>query len=426
MRFIVSFLSYGLIAIFGIVLSAEFSGVKKQKYTIAKLAIFSVAAIFIQWLCWAFLGLTTTTKLYPLITHLPLMLFLIIAFKQPWINAFVSVLSAYLCCQVPRWIAATAFLFSEDRFYRNLLHIAALLVTFALLHFYATKPVNRLLSYSRHSALILGIIPLLYYLFDYCTTVYTNLLYSGNQFSVQFMPSVMATFYFFFLLIYHYRLEKQEDIQRERDLLSLQLHQAETDFSAMRKMQEQTKQYRHDLRHHFALLLELADAGELQKIKNYLRNTEQNLDSFSQKHFCGNDVVNLLLSHFTGIAENAGVKLNVDAVLPAFLPFDDTELCCLLSNGLENAIIAAKQIPDSAKRTVLVGLCIRQKNLLISIQNPYTGNVTIADGLPVTDRKEHGFGTRSMASIVHCHGGQISFLTKDNLFLLRIMLPITD
>lgn len=266
----------------------------------------------------------------------------------------------------------------------------------------------------------------MYYIFDYSTTVYTDLLYSGNPFSVQFMPSVMAIFYFFFLLVYHSRLEKQEKAQYERDLFSLQLRQSELEFSAIRQMQAQARQYRHDLRHHFALLLELAEAGELQKIKDYLHNAGEDLDAFTQKRFCENDVVNLLLSHFTGLAERADVKLSVDAVLPSALPFEDTELCCLLSNGLENAILAAGRVTDPAKRTVHVHLRLRQKNLLLSIQNSYTGKVTITDGLPVTNRKEHGFGTQSIVSIVNSYAGQVSFSAEDNIFLLRVMLPMKD
>lgn len=426
MKLIIALFDYGLVALFGILLSAGFSGISCQKQNLIKLTVFSFFNLILQTLCWAVFGLTVTTKLYPFITHLPLLLFLMLAFKQPLLKVVVSILLSYLCCQIPRWVAAAALLFSDDPLYQNLLHIAAIFVALPLLLLYAVKPTVRLLSYSRQSALVLGIVPLMYYVFDYATTVYTDLLYSGNPFSVQFMPSVMATFYFFFLLVYHSRLEHQEMIQRERDFLSLRLRQSESEFSAMGQMQEQTRQYRHDLRHHFALLLELAESGEIQKIKDYLCHVEQNLNAFSPKRFCGNDVINLVLSHFAGLAERAEIALSIDAVLPASLPFEATELCCLLSNGLENAILAAKQIQDPARRRVCLRLCLRQKNLLLSIQNPYTGKVTMTDGMPVAAQAGHGLGTKSIVSIVNAYHGQVSFSADGSNFLLRVMLPMKD
>lgn len=427
MRLIIGLIRYGLTALFGILLSVNFAVADKQKHFYIKLTVFSLITLAFQSLCAVFFRYRFTAQIYPLTTHLPLVVFLVIAFKQTWLTAVVSVLSAYLCCQIPRWISAITTLFSDDKLYSNLLYIVAVFVSFALLCRYTVQPTQKLLHYSRQSAIIIGIIPFMYYLFDYSVTIYTDLLYSGHPFAVQFMPSVMASFYFFFLLIYYSRLEEQKKAQQERDLFSLQLRQSETELYAMRQIQEQTRQYRHDLRHHFALLLVLAEAEEIQKIKEYIRNVEEDLNTFTlPKHFCGNEVADLVLSHFDSQAANAGVKLLAKAELPVTLPLENTALCSLLSNGLENAILAASRIPVPEERTVSVRLCIRQRNLLLSIENPYTGDVNIVDGMPVAKQKGHGFGTRSIASIVQHHGGQISFSAQNNIFLMRVMLPLKE
>jgi len=264
--------------------------------------------------------------------------------------------------------------------------------------------------------------PLIYYIFDYVGTVYTDLLYSGHPFMVQFMPSVMSLSYFFFLATYQTSLEKQEKSQQERDLLALQLRRSETEFSAMQQMQEQAQQFRHDLRHHFALLLGFAEEGDLAKLKEYLLSHSESLDRFTPKVYCGNKVVNLLLSHFEEQAAARGVTLEVSAALPESIPFSDSEICSLLSNGLENAIRATARFPG--KRTVSVTLQARQQNLLLSIQNPYQGEVLFENGYPVSSTEGHGFGTRSILSIVNKHSGQVSFTAHNGLFLLRIMLPM--
>ncbi len=280
------------------------------------------------------------------------------------------------------------------------------------------------MTYSPHAVLGLGLLPLLYYVFDYLTTVYTDLLYSGNPYVVQIMPSIMAIGYILFVLIYQSRLEEQETIQQERYLLSLQLRRSQAEYTALCQMQEQANRFHHDLRHHTSLLMDYAEKGALPEIKAYLQDIQQNLDIVTFKRFCGHQVVDLVLSHFENQAVKAGIRLVVNAELPQTLPFKDTELCSLLSNGLENAIFAAAHVESEKERVVTVSLYMRQRNLLLSIQNPYQGDITIVDGLPVAKRAGHGLGTRSIVSIENQHGGLVHFSTADGIFLLRASLPI--
>jgi hypothetical protein len=50
------------------------------------------------------------------------------------------------------------------------------------------------------------------------------------------------------------------------------------------------------------------------------------------------------------------------------------------------------------------------------------GEVRFDGEFPVPEDKEHGVGTRSIASIAGKHGGVFSFTAKDGLFNTTIML----
>jgi histidine kinase-, DNA gyrase B-, and HSP90-like ATPase len=77
--------------------------------------------------------------------------------------------------------------------------VVTLPLLLALVHWIA--PSVRALS---HSSLKLqlqfGVIPLLSYVFDYFTRIYTDLLSSGNQAAVEFMPFVCSLVYLVFVL----------------------------------------------------------------------------------------------------------------------------------------------------------------------------------------------------------------------------------
>ena len=75
MREILSLVCYGLVAFFGVFLSAGFSGIDLQKSTLPTLSLFTAATLVAQSACFYFGGLELTQWFYPLIVHLPTVLF---------------------------------------------------------------------------------------------------------------------------------------------------------------------------------------------------------------------------------------------------------------------------------------------------------------------------------------------------------------
>lgn len=111
--------------------------------------------------------------------------------------------------------------------------------------------------------------------------------------------------------------------------------------------------------------------------------------------------------------------------MPKALSLPDTELCSLLSNGLENALHAVGVL-EEANQWVELYCGIRLNKLLIEIKNPYSGQITIRDGLPVSNRDGHGYGCRSIKSIAEHHPGLCSFEPQNGVFTLRVILPLQD
>ena len=423
MVLLLGIIRYGFALLFGVSIAYIFTGIDKTLKNIFSIGCFCVSAILIQSLLWYLWGYEITSKLYPFIIHLPLIIFITLYFKRPWLISIVGVLSSYLCCQVPRWIGSVANAISNNPLYDHITYIVAVFIVFYFLNEYVAGSVLRLIEKSKKSCLLFGAVPLFYYIFDYVTTIYTNLLYSGSRGAVQFMPSVVSVFYFVFIIVYYAEIQKQARAQRERDMLSSQLHLAKTEFATLRQLQECTTVYRHDMRHHITFLKALAADNSLDKIKEYLNATEQDMDAITPVRFCENETVNLILSYFATKAKEADVFFSAAVKLPASLTVSDTELCSLLSNGLENAITAAADCLHANNKTVSIVAAVHKSKLLISIENPYEGKVIIKGGLPQPSMEGHGYGTRSITAIADAHAGQALFNIEDGIFKLKVMLP---
>lgn len=423
---VLSLFRYALVLVFGVGVGLLFVGVRSTRANRLATICFCTVLILIQILFWWKLGLRFTSRMYPLIAHLPSILFFALYFKRPWLISTSSVLAAFLCCQVPRWIGSTVMAILGNKYAEHICYIVAIAVVYHFLKKHVARSAQELMGRSTHACLLFSAVPLLYYVFDYTTTVYTDLLYSGAREAVQFMPSVVCTFYFVFVLLYYTEAQKQADAQRERDILASQLLQAHSELDNMRQIQNSTVIYRHDMRHHLSLIGGFAADGDIQKIKEYLAITEADIDALTPIRYCENETVNLILSAFVTRAKKEGVAVRMDVNLPVELEINDTELCALLSNALENAITAAAQVSEENLRKVYIRAVVNGDKLVISTENAYVGELKMEGELPQSKNKEagHGFGIKSMISIVERYGGLYSFETEGGVFVLQLLLPL--
>lgn len=416
-----------IVLVFGILVSILFVGVKYTRIDKLITFIFFTLIFLIQFFCWRIFGLNITMQLYPIITHLPVVVFLVIYYKRPWAISISSVLTAYLCCQIPKWIGSMLSMITGSRIADHIGYFSAMCLVYYCLKKYVAGSVVQLMERSIRSCLLFGAVPLLYYLFDYITTIYTDLLYSGAREAVQFTPSLICTFYLFFVLLYYNEAQKQSRSERERDIIASQLHQVKLELSTMRQMQKNTMIYRHDMRHHLSLIGGYATDGNIVKIKEYLAITESDIDAMTPKCYCENETVNLILSNFEARSKKEGVVFHADVKLPEYIGLHDIELCSLLSNALENAIHAAARVEDQKLRKVFIQAVMRGDRLVLSTENAYVGEIEMEGELPTSKNKKdgHGFGIKSIIAIVERHGGLYSFETDGGLFILQLLIPLT-
>ncbi|QNU65767.1 GHKL domain-containing protein [Ruminiclostridium herbifermentans] len=416
---VIEFSRYYIALLFGTAVAVSFAGLVRTWKNHLAVGCFTVILFILQIIFLASFGMEVTLKIYPLISHLPVAIFIALYIKRSWLISLTSVFVSFLCCQPPRWIGAVIGEIFDSASMDHVGYIATAFLMYWLLHRYVVMSVRHLMERSVKSCLLFGAIPAFYYLFDYATIVYTDFLYSGARVAVQFMPFVTSAFYFVFVLMYYSETQKQTRIQRERDILDTQFRQTQTEFNSLKQMQQIAASYRHDMRHHFALLQGLAAKGQIEEIKKYLQTAQSDMDAITPVRYCQNETVNLILSNFATKAKQSRVQLEIDLKLTDSLPFSDTELCSLLSNALENAIQASEHIFDSNKRIIRLRMYSKNNKLCIDIRNRYQLEPIFQNGMPVSKEQGHGFGTKSMDYIVEKNGGVYQFSVEDGWFIFQ-------
>lgn len=304
----------------------------------------------------------------------------------------------------------------------NLISYAVML---ALAQYIFRSSFNYLLRYGDTRFFILfSLVPFAYYIYVLASV---NLDLSplstaaGNV--VRFIPTLLI-FLFYFLLPYVYKsLSEKHETKSAQAALQHKLASTEAQIALLNETNTQMAVYRHDMRHQLTMLNGLLSGGNPDQAQEFVKSIMADLDAITPKRFCENETINLLCSSYDSKARRLGVQLKISACLPNSLPLSDTELCSVVSNGLENALLAASQ-PELFDKWVEFYCEVKQNKLLIQIQNPYAGQVVIRNGLPVSTRDGHGYGCHSIQAIAQRNGGLCSFEAENGLFTLRLILPL--
>ena len=420
----VTLLNDAAVGVYGMILSAAFCGItwtrgKKWAYGLSMAAILLAQA--------AVYGMTTDLQLlkllYPLVTHMPLVLVLaIIERKLLWPT--ISVLTAYLCCQLRRWLALLlTALMSGGAEVQTAAELALTLPLLLGLLYFVAPAVRTIAGYKPAMQVRFGLIPAVGYLFDYLTRIYTDLLAQGTPAAVEFMPFVCCVAYLAFVLRSSAENETRLRLEQTQENLHLQVTQATREIASLRESERRASTYRHDLRHHMQYLAGCIENGRTEQAQAYIREVCAEIESQKVRVFCENETVNLILSAFAGRAEESGVPLRVRAEVPHFIPVAETDLCVLLSNALENALHACQRLRQTGEPCD-IELVVYEKSgkFFLQVTNTCPPGVTFEKGLPVTHEPGHGIGVRSIYSIAERYNGMYSFSEKDGRFVLRVSL----
>ena len=389
---------------FGIFISAFMLGVRQNRKNVLVLSGFFCCDGLLFLIILGLSDHTIANQLYPLIVHLPLIVFLTLYYRYPILSSWLSTLSAYLFCQVSNWVG-----------------LLVLTITFILLSCLVCRTTSAVFAKDRRSLYIFGFLPLVYYVFDYISTKFSSLLYSGNKAVVEFMGFTFCISYVVFLLVYFREYEKKQEISQYNALMEMQLSSLQNEIEQVHLSEKTLSILRHDMRHHLNILLTQLQNGNTDQAMDYIRRINDAYNETIITAYCKNDMVNSVISIYQTRFSLKSMQLICDISIGEHLPCSEIAFCAILSNALENAMHALEK-NDPAKKWATLSLSCRDKNLLLRLENPTSEPPRFVDGIPVSDKNDHGIGVKSIIYYVNQLNGQYHFSLSGNSFVLRIII----
>ena len=407
--------------LFGVFVSASFLGVRMNRKNRLILLGFSSVVGLVYLLTFIFFGEAVTAQVYPLIVHLPLFAFLTLYYRYHPLPVALWVLTAYLCCQISKWIGLVALDITHIHWVYYAVRIAVTVAVFFTLVRFVSDAAAQLTQKPPRALLIFALMPFTYYVFDYVTGVYTALLYSGKEVVAEFLGFALCVAYLLFLLVYFRQYEEKQEAEQRTRMIEMQRAQSKKEIEANKRSEYTVSILRHDMRHFLSNISACIDSGEYEKAKEYIGEIVAAVDSTAVRKYCNNEIVNMILSSYENEIRDNEIDFQYTVEIPHTLSVSDVDLTSILSNALENAVHAVLPLEPSRRRIVL-DLRMNGDKLLISVKNTFFRKPDMANGLPFTQEAGHGFGTQSIHCVTERLNGNCQFSVKDEWFVLRVVL----
>ncbi|MBQ7916763.1 MAG: GHKL domain-containing protein, partial [Firmicutes bacterium] len=169
---ILFYIHHGLTLLWGVILSAAFCGIRFNKKNTGILFLIALACGISQLSVLLWLGEQRVWELYPLIVHALLGVLLCLVFRIRIITVLSSITLAYLCCQPSKWFGLLADALAANSTITWCVRILIALIISVLILRYFSSLISEIFSKEFRNVLIFGIVPFVYYLFDYTAGVY--------------------------------------------------------------------------------------------------------------------------------------------------------------------------------------------------------------------------------------------------------------
>lgn len=407
--------------LFGVFASAALCGVELNRRHALELAVVTILTGIAFSIANVVGGELFARQVYPLVVHLPLTVYLCARYHLSPLLATLGVTSAYLSCQFSNWMGIAAFAATDSQIAYYLARIATTLGVFAVLLHWAGDIGPRLAIKSPTELGILLILPLVYYIFDYATNVYTTLFHSGSVVTVEFLAFALCAFYLMFLAVYLREYEEKETAERERWMLETRDSAVIKELEAWRQSGRELSILRHDMRHFLRGLAVLIEEGHIDEALKRIDDLCETNDRTAVRRYCANDTVNIALSSFISDINQHDITADLRAAVPESIHVADVDLFSVLSNALDNAIVAASAAPQG-KRFVNLDLRYEDGQLLLLVSNTFDRPPRMVDGMPIAQHAGHGFGTKSIKLAVERMNGNCQFRINGDRFELRAVM----
>lgn len=195
------------------------------------------------------------------------------------------------------------------------------------------------------------------------------------------------------------------DLRQQKALQEVRLEAWDKQARLQREYVRRTRAQLHESRHRLTLIRHYLEAGETDKLSDYLEELTPRILEGAPAEYTGNNLADAILGAQFALAEQHGIYVEYDcARLPETLFVSDDDLTSALMNLLDNAVEGCNRLSDPGERWLFFRISRPEDGLRLECRNSALPGA--AERTSKRDSEAHGFGLSILRGLARrYHGG---------------------
>ncbi|MEH2939393.1 sensor histidine kinase [Lawsonibacter sp. JLR.KK007] len=233
-----------------------------------------------------------------------------------------------------------------------------------------------------------------------------------------YMWTILAVVLMMSVLVFN--ISRQYEVEKElARLKSEQAELLERDYTTLNRAYEVNAKLFHDFHNHIGVLRQLLTHEKYGEAVRYLDELQAPVQDLTATVWTGDETADYLINSKAAAAEAAGVRFQAQVEFPRRTNIRSVDLCAILGNLLDNAIEAARQVPDQSERTVALTIRRIHQMLVIKVENSFAAAPVQENGQLKTTKTGgglHGWGLKSAQTAAEKYDGMVQANVSGEIF----------
>ncbi len=277
----------------------------------------------------------------------------------------------------------------------------------------------------KHQAVLLGLIGSTYVFVQFLFSIVISSDIGELQSAVIFSWFFALCFILAILALFS-SLSKSEQMYQTQKMLQAENEMMAENYSQMNSLQKEYAKELHDFKHHLTAILGLSLENKQEQIPEYI----QRLLSTSHPHtvvcHSGSDITDAIINCKYAEAKELHIAFSFVANLHDPVSIDPIDICGILSNQIDNAFDACKQIDNPKVRMVEVEVKQTQDMVFFLVKNtvahdPFENNAVL-QSTKQKGKKRHGLGLENIRGIAEKYNGSVRNEYVNGRFISSVSL----
>ncbi len=227
----------------------------------------------------------------------------------------------------------------------------------------------------------------------------------------------------FYMLV---RISREHKENIRKSMLLVQINEQANNLDEMRRMYNELRKIRHDIKGQLGTVSELIRSGKSEQALSFLENAGISQADINIPVHTDNEMLNAILVFLNSKCSASGITLRTNVMSSDISRFSAADISVILTNLITNAIEASVR---SHGEEILLELSVQRNYYCIRVANQIEKSVLESNPMLITTKKDktaHGFGVASVKMLAEKYNGMTSFYEKNGQFIADVWLKLSD